>query len=633
MARRKTLQFRTELEQLLDIIVHSLYSEREIFLRELISNASDAIDKLRFEALTRPELLEDDDGGDESRGELEIEIEVDREAGTLTVSDNGIGLSPETIVETLGTIARSGTQEFLKRLREAEASERPELIGQFGVGFYSAFMVADEVTVLSRAAGDGRRGVRWTSKGDGKFTIEEIERAERGTDVVLHLREDAHEFLDQARIRQIVKKYSDFIAHPVVMEVARTEGEGDEAVTTRTREVLNSRKALWLRSPDEVEESEYHEFYRQIAHDTRPPAKVIHFAAEGTLEYRALLYIPEQRPIDFFWGEPRAGLQLYVQRVFIMDRCEDLLPLWLRFVHGVVDSSDLPLNVSREMLQRNRVVGQIRKGVVNKVLRTLEDMKKDEGAAYEKFFEQFGVVLKEGVAQDFEYRDRIARLLLFASTRPGEEWVDLPTYVERMAEGQEAIWYLTGERREQLERSPYLEALREKGEEVLLLTDPVDEFLVAALGEFEGKPLRAVDRGALESEALPTPEEYEGLFTFLKTALPTVKEVRPSRRLRESAAVLVADEGSVSAHLQRVLRRLGREGEAPERELVLELNVEHPAVRALRELYEADRTDPRVEDMGRLLYDEAVLAEGSPIDDPAAFAARVNALIEQAARA
>jgi molecular chaperone HtpG len=622
------MEFKTELEQLLDIIVHSLYSEREIFLRELISNSSDAIDKLRFAAIAEPALAGDDTG-------WKIELRVDKEARTLSIIDNGIGMSPSTIVEHLGTIARSGTKEFVQALRESDASQRPELIGQFGVGFYSAFMVADEVTVISREAGH-EAGVKWQSSGKGEFSVEETARDVRGTEVILHLREDADEFLEEFRLRGIIRKYSDFIEHPVQMEITRTEGEGDDEKTITELQTLNSRQALWLRPAEEVTDAEHEEFYRQISHDFNAPTRNIHFTAEGTLEYRALLYLPSKKPMDFMWTEPKAGLQLYIQRVFIMDRCEDLMPLYLRFVKGVVDSSDLPLNVSREMLQKNRVVNQIRKGLVNKVLRELENMKKDEHEAYEEFFAAFGTTLKEGVTQDHENRDRVAKLLLFRSTRCGDgENIDLEGYLARMPEGQEQIWYLSGEREDLISRSPALEALREKGEEVLLLTDPVDEFLVSALGEFEGKQMKAADRGEIEDPAADddmaaNAGEFEGLFTFLKTSVEGLKDVRLSKRLRKSAAVLVAGEHSVSAQLERIMKQMGRGDELPPRERVLELNGDHPAVKSLQKLHEADPGDSRVEDIAHLLYDQAVIAEGSAVDDPAAMAARMNRLIEGA---
>ena len=630
MSAAQTHEFKTELEQLLDIIVHSLYSEREIFLRELVSNASDAIDKLRFESIREPELLEGQ--GDD----WNVELRADADAGTLHVIDNGIGMSSASIVDQLGTIARSGTREFLSALREAEASDRPELIGQFGVGFYSAFMVAERVTVLTRKAGEAK-GVRWESEGKGSYTLEEIDREERGTEVILHLREDATEYLQEHALRRIVKKYSDFLEHPVVMEVDVQKplegGEEGETLTVREKQTLNSRQALWLRDPSEVDDADHEEFYRQISGDFGLPAKTIHFVAEGTLEYRALLYVPERRPLDFFWGEPNTGLQLYIQRVFIMDRCEDLLPMHLRFVKGVVDSSDLPLNVSREMLQKNRVVDQIRKGVVGKIYRTLEEMKEKDEEKYRGFFAQFGSTLKEGVANDPANAERLAKLLLFESTKTKDDQrVDLATYVERMTDDQDTIWYLVGERRQLIEKSPALEALCASGQEVLLLTDPVDEFLVSHLTTFDGKELKAADRGdqASEDDAPETPEELEGLFSFIKSALPGLKDVRPSKRLRESAAVLVAEEHGVSAHMERLMKRMGRGDELPPRERILELNVDHPAVRAVQALHATDASDPRVEDLATLLYEQAVIAEGSAVDDPAAMAARVNRLIAAA---
>jgi len=622
-ARAKTLQFRTELTQLLDIIVHSLYSEKEIFLRELISNSVDAIDKVRFQSLTDSGVLEGDD-------EWKIELRPDKDAKSLTISDNGIGLSSETIVETLGTIARSGTQEFLAALKAAKAEDRPDLIGQFGVGFYSAFMVADRVRVVSRMAKEP--AVQWESDGKGKFTIKEAERARRGTEITLFLKDDAQEFLDEWRLRQIVKKYSDFVEHPIVMEVERSEGEGDEAKTIREEETLNSQKALWLRSPSEVSEEDYVEFYKQIGHDHQDPLHTIHFAAEGTLEFRALLFLPKQKPFDWLWHEPRVGLHLYIQRVFIMDDNEELLPLYLRFVKGVVDSSDLPLNVSRELLQNNQVLAKIRKGVVNKILRELEEMREKRPDDYASFYEEFGAVLKEGVAQDPEHKDRVAKLLRFDSTL-GEP-ITLEDYVDKMPPEQEHIYYLIGETREQIANSPYIEAIRAQDQHVLLMTDPVDEFVVDALGEFEGKSLKAVDRGALDDEKPDdeTAQAYEALIGALEGKLDGVSNVRLSTRLRESAACLVGDENGMSAHMERLMRRMGRADEMPERQRILELNAQHPAVQALRRIHESDAADPRVEDYAKLLYDEAVLAEGSKVDDPSALARRINDLIAQSAK-
>jgi molecular chaperone HtpG len=617
---RETHDFKADLRQVLDIITHSLYSHREIFLRELISNASDALDKLRFLALTEPSLHPEGE-------ELRVRLAVDRPTRTLTVSDNGIGMDAAGIAEDLGTIARSGTKDFLRKLKEADSAERPELIGQFGVGFYSAFMVADQVTVRSRRAGT-ESGVAWSSRGDGTYTLEEIEKDVPGTEIVLHLREDADEFLDAARLRSLVKKYSDFIEHPIVMA---TEVEEDGKVRAED-EVLNSRKALWLRPAGEVDAEDYAAFYHQIARDTEDPLHTIHFNAEGTLEYKALLFVPSTPPWEQIFGEARSGLQLYIQRVFIMDRCEDLLPDYLRFMRGVVDSSDLPLNVSREMLQDDALVRRIRKSLTGKVLKSLAELKKDDRPRYETFFSRLGPVLKEGLARDPENRDRLADLLLFESTRTARgEWTTLEHYVAGMTEGQDAVWYLIGEERSQIEASPWLESLKEKGQEVLLLTDPVDEFLVHALGEYQGKPLRAVDREAPAGDEIPATvrESYEGLLGRLGRALSQVQEVRLSARLRESASCLVAAEGALGAHMERLLERMGKGDELPERRRILELNPEHPTVQALRRLHESDPDDGRVEDCGRLLYDEAVLAEGSRLEDPAGFARRLNRIVEE----
>ncbi len=615
---RETHEFRADLRQLLDLITHSLYSNREIFLRELISNASDALDKLRFEALTRPELRED-------KEELRIRLSVDPDAGTLTVSDNGIGMSREGIADDLGTIARSGTAAFLQALKEADETHRPELIGQFGVGFYSAFMVAEEITVVSRRAGE-KSAVQWISRGEGEYTLEDAEKETVGTDVILKLREDAREFLDPHRLRALVRKYSDFIEHPIVMEVEK-EVDGE---TKREDEVLNRRKAIWLRSPDEVSKEDYAEFYKQIARDFRDPLQTIHFSAEGVIEFRALLYIPEAPPWEQLFGESKNGLNLYIQRVFIMDDCQDLLPEYLRFVRGVVDSSDLPLNVSREMLQENALVAKIRKNLTGKVLKTLAEMKKKDRPRYEKFFRRMGAILKEGVTRDFERRDELADLLLMESTatKPGE-YTTLQDYVSRMSETQEAIWYLIGEDRAAIERAPFLESFRSKGQEVLLLTDPIDEFLVHSLATYQGKPLRAVDRGSIEEEEIPEiiRDSYRPLLVHLKELLDEVSEVRLGSRLRESASCLVTPEGALGSHMERLLERLGRDDEIPETKRILELNPEHPLVQSLRTLFERDPRDPRVASFARLLHDEAVLTQGSRPKDPAEFTRRINELV------
>ena len=617
------LAFKTELKQLLDLITHSLYSHKEVFLRELISNACDAIDKLQFNSVNHEELLEGD-------SDWKIKITPDSAAGTLTVSDNGIGMDRETIVRELGTIARSGTLEFLDNLRKSEAGDRPELIGQFGVGFYASFMVADKVTVISRAAGE-TQAVRWESDGQGEFSVEEADKPTRGTDVILHLREGEKEFLEPWTIRPIVTKFSDFVEHPVVMDVEKEE-DGEKKTVEET---LNKRKAIWLRSKSDITEAEYEEFYRHLSHDVGKPAKTIHYVAEGANEFRVLLFIPGQKPFDMTFGEQKPKLHLYVRRVFIMDDCEKLLPTYLRFVRGVVDSSDLPLNVSREMLQQNPILDNIRKNIIGKVLKTLADMQENEYEAYVKFHGELGAILKEGVSEDFSNRERIAELLLFESSKTAAgEYTSLDKYVEAMPEGQEEIYYLIGESRELLAASPYLEAFKARGHEVLLMTDPIDEFWVSSLPEFKGKKLRSVDKGELPSsdedkeKHKEVEQKFAVLLAYLKGRLEDdVKEVRLSHRLTDSAACLVADEHAMGAHMERLMERIGRGESIPQSKRILELNPEHRAVTAMYALYAEDPKDPRVEDYARILYDQAVIAEGSKVQDPLAFARRVNNLL------
>jgi molecular chaperone HtpG len=613
-------EFKTELKQLLHIITHSLYSNKEIFLRELISNASDAINKIKFDSLQHEELLE-------NNKDWKIKISVDRDAGTLTVSDNGIGMSRESIIDNLGTIAKSGTRAFLENLKKSDARDRPDLIGQFGVGFYSAFMAADKVTVVSRMAGDPRDGVRWESDGQGEFTVEPIEKPTRGTDVTLHLKSDEREFLEPYRLRGIVKKFSDFLEHPVVMDV---EKEDEDKKKTVVEETLNSRKALWLRGKSEVTPEEYNEFYKQISNDHEPPARVIHYTAEGTNEFRVLLFIPKHRPFEFQWGDLKVGPRLYIQRVQIMDHCEELLPPYLRFVKGVVDSFDLPLNISRELLQHNPLLEKMRNNLVRSVLKDLEEFKKSDYEGYVAFFKELGDVLKEGVSRDWNNRKQIADLLLFESLKTeAGKYTTLAEYADRMPAEQKEIYYLIGESREMLEHSPYLEAFRARGYDVLLLTDPIDEFVLPNLHEYRDKVLKAADRGELEgdkAEKKEAEEKFKKLFEYLKGKLPEVSDVRLSARLKESAACLVAGAGAMTAHLERLMQRMGRE-ELGAGKRILELNGEHPAVLALQELYEKKPDDPRIEAYGRLLYDQAVIAEGSKVKDPAALARRINELL------
>lgn len=618
-AVKSKMEFKTELKQLLHLITHSLYSHKEIFLRELISNASDAINKVRFDSLDNEEKLE-------GNKDWKIKIIPDKAVGTLTISDNGTGMSRESVVENLGTIARSGTKAFLESLQQQEAKARPDLIGQFGVGFYSAFMVADRVTVITRPAGPTSEAIRWESDGQGEFTIEPAEKATRGTDVILHLKDDAKEFLDEWHLRSLVKKFSDFIEHPIAMDIEKNEGEEKKTV----EEIINSRKAIWLRSPKDITPEEYNAFYTQISEDNEPPARVIHYTAEGRTEFRVLTFIPSRKPFSFQWEEPK-GLKLYVQRVLIMDSCEELLPPYLRFVRGVVDSSDLPLNISREILQQNPLLERIQKNVVRNVLENLEALKNTEFDKYVTFFKDLGVMLKDGVSRDFANREALANLLLFESiaTEAGK-LITLAEYVEKMPAEQTDIWYLIGESRDVIERSPLLEVFRAKGWNVLLMTDPIDEFMIPSLREFKGKKLAPVDRGDLDKSVVPEPpagsDAFKGLFDFLKTKLPEVSDIRLSSRLKQSASCLVADGAAMSAHFERLMKRMNRESEG-ESKRVLELNGEHPAVTSLRNLFLKNADDPRIETHGRLLYEQAVIAEGSKLKDPTAFASRINDLI------
>lgn len=615
----ETLEFKAELKQLLHLITHSLYSDREIFLRELISNASDAINKVRFDALANADKLE-------GNTDWKIKLAPDAAAGTLTISDNGVGMSREEVIQNLGTVAQSGTKAFLEAAKRAgQSAQAPGLIGQFGVGFYSAFMVADRVTVVTRPAGKSEDGTKWESDGQGTFSLEAAEKPSRGTDVILHLKDDAKEFLEPYKLRGLVRKFSDFLEFPVVMDVEK-EVDGKKETTEET---LNSRKAIWLRNKSEVKREEYDEFYKSIAHDTEPPAAVIHYAAEGKTEFKVLAFIPAKKPFAYDWQEPVTGLKLYVQRVLIMDRCEQVLPFYLRFVQGVVDSADLPLNVSRELLQQNPLLDVIEKSVVKNVLDTLAGMKNVEFEKYLTFYEGFGPVLKEGLARDWSNREKIADLLLFASanTEPGK-FTTFAEYVEKMPADQEVIYYLIGDSAEQLRRSPYLEAFRAKGRDVLLLTDPIDEFAIPGLDAYKGKRLQAADRAETnvgEAVSADVQAKFAGFLTFMKEKLPEVADVRLSTRLTDSAACLVADQAAASAHLERIMERMGRGKEAAKR--VLELNPTNPAVEALRELHVRDATDTGLGDWARLLYDQAVIAEGSVITDPAGFARRVNNLI------
>ncbi|MHC4870262.1 MAG: molecular chaperone HtpG [Planctomycetota bacterium] len=627
----KTMEFQTEQKQLMDIIIHSLYSHPEIFLRELISNSCDAIDKVRFEGLTDEKILEDNT-------DWKIKIAADKEKNTLTISDNGIGMSKKTIVENLGTIARSGTKAFLEQLKKDDGKSSPDLIGQFGVGFYSCFMVADKVTVISKMAGSRKKAVQWDSEGKGTYTLDEVDKKTRGTDIILHLKDDTKEFLEEWNIRNIIKKYSDYIEHPVVMDIEREEGEDDDKKKVVKEETLNSQKAIWLRSKDEVEKEQYSEFYKHISHDFGEPGEIIHYKAEGTLEFTALLFIPEKKPMDMFGGtpDPKSSLHLYVNRVQIMDDCDKLLPPYMRFVKGVVDSSDLPLNVSREMLQENAILNKIQSNLVKKILSTLTTMKEKENEKFLNFYTEFNHNLKEGLATDFGNREKVSELILFESTttEPGK-MTGLADYVERMKDDQEYIYFLVGESREMLDKSPYLEVFKEKDQEVLLMTDPIDEWALQSVPEYKEKRFKSIDKGEApqtEEEKAKSEEqkgELKDMLSCIKEKLgDEVKEVRISTRLKESAAVLVSDDSDLSANMERIMKSVGKQGDAFNTKRILEINPDHESVKSIQNLFEKDKDS--IADYAWLLYDQALVAEGSQIKDPSAFAKRINSLLTKA---
>ncbi|HVL56451.1 MAG TPA: molecular chaperone HtpG [Burkholderiaceae bacterium] len=630
---KETLNFQTEVKQLLQLMIHSLYSNREIFLRELISNASDACDKLRFEAIDRPELFESD-------AELKIRVTFDRAARTITVSDNGIGMSRQETIEHLGTIARSGTREFFSQLTGDQAKDAT-LIGQFGVGFYSAFIVADRVTVLTRRAGAAAaEGVRWESDGSGEFSVEAIERPQRGTDVVLHLRAapegadaDASpdELLSGWRLRSIIRKYSDHISLPILMPKEEWDKDKSEYVQRDEWEAVNQASALWARPKSEIDEAQYHAFYRHLTGDTQDPLAYTHNRVEGRTEYTQLLFIPAKAPFDLWDRNQRRGIRLYVRRVFIMDDAEQLMPTYLRFVRGVVDSNDLPLNVSREILQESRDVRAIREGCTRRVLSMLEELAENQPDKYATFWAEFGQALKEGVGEDQGNQERIAKLLRFATTTSSDaQAVTLAQYVSRMKPGQQKIYYVTADTPAAAAASPHLEVFRNKGVEVLLLTDRVDEWMLSFLHEFDGKPLASVARGGLDldeladetekQEAARVAEEYKDLVSRVKQALgERVKDVRVSARLTDSPACLVSDEGDISGHLERLLKQAGQK--APERKPILEINPKHPLVARMR-----DETEG-FDDWAKLLVDQAQLAEGGQLQDPAGFVKRLNDML------
>lgn len=629
---RETRGFEAEARQLLKLMIHSLYSNREVFLRELISNASDAADKLRFVALEQPDLLEDDP-------DCRVRIEVDREAREIRISDNGIGMNREELIENLGTIARSGTARFLEQL-SGESARDAQLIGQFGVGFYASFIVADRVVVETRRAGDPPgEGYRWSSAGEADYDIEPCDRVERGTTVSLHLRDDADEFLEPFRLRSVIKKYADHIAIPVQLRKPADEGAAEEeSAAAEPWETINAAKALWTRPRSDISDDEYREFYHHVAHDFEDPLAWSHNRVEGKLEYTSLLYLPKRAPFDLYDRESPRGLKLYVRRVFILDNAEQFLPLYLRFARGVIDSSDLPLNVSRELLQEDERVDSIRAGLTKRILDLLEKLAREQPEDYQAFWKEFGRVLKEGPAEDFGNRERIAKLLRFATTHDdkAEQTHGLEDYVARMKAGQKHIYYVTGDSFAAAKGSPHLEVFRKHGVEVLLLTDRLDEWMMTGLGEFEGRSLRDAARGDLDLEALGIDDAkaegdekqdddaaHSAVERVSKTLGERVAEVRLSRRLTDSPACLIVPEHDMGAQMRRLLQAAGQE--PPASKPILEINPAHPLVKRLSTSDDAARTA----DLAEVLFDQATLAEGDPLQDPAAYVRRINRLLAE----
>ena len=633
-------EFKTEVQQLLNLVIHSLYSNKDIFLRELISNGSDAIDKLSFEALSNKELIKDDP-------EFRIKLFVDNEAKTLRIEDNGIGMTRDELEENIGTIARSGTRRFMEELKKGQAEANPELIGQFGVGFYSAFMVADKVILKTRSA-TGNESWTWESSGDGTYEISEGGRDKRGTEITLHLNESSRDYIVEFRLRQIIKKYSDFVEYPVVMDIIRDETpmddegkpkEGAEKQTTVTEETLNSMKAIWMRPKSEVKKEEYNEFYKHVSHDYTDPLKTIHYSAEGKIEFKALLYLPAKAPFDMFQQEgTKHGIHLYVKRIFIMDNCEALLPRYLRFAKGVVESNDLPLNVSREILQEDVIIKKIEKSVTTKILSELKSMMKKSEDDYLNFYREFGKVLKEGIEVDPTNKDKIKDLLLFESskTEPGK-YVSLKEYSERTVLDQKEIYYITGTSRSAVENSPHLEVFKKKEIEVLFMVEPVDEFILSGFGEYDKKSLKSIAQGDID---LGTEEEnkiadeqkkeasgkYKKLIKKVQDSLKDeVKEVRLSDRLTESASCLVTDDGDMNPQMERIFAAMNQP--VPETKRILELNPDHPVIETMNGLIASDKKNPKLAAYSELLYDQALLTEGIAIKDPARFARLVTDLM------
>jgi molecular chaperone HtpG len=639
MGEKQTHQFKTEVQQLLRLIINSLYSNKEIFVRELISNASDAIDRARFKEQTEPELFSDDN-------DYHIRLAVDPEKKIFTIRDNGIGMTFDEVNENIGTIAKSGTAAFMQALEKSkqEAALTPELIGQFGVGFYSAFIVAEKICLETRAAGEAK-GVRWESDGQGAYTIEEIDKKERGTFITLFLKEpeeDDQDFTDEYTIQHIVKKHSDFVTYPVIMNLEKSEpipeneiikdkdGKpiGDTFRKVRKDETLNSMKAIWAKPKDEVTEEEHEEFYKHISHNWDKPLAVIHNRFEGVTEYEVLMYIPSKAPFDLFRPERKHGMQLYCKRVFIMDDCKELLPDYLGFVQGVVDAPDLNLNVSREILQEDRLVRNIRKNLVKRIFTTLEEMDKEK---YEEFYNEFGQALKAGIPTDFANKERIAALLRYKTTKSDGKYVSLDQYIENMKEDQKEIYYLTGENLTSLMNSPLLESLKAKDYEVLLMVDPIDEWVTQSLTEYKEKKLKSAEKGDLDLEKVDDEKknEYSALLSFLKGKLEAkVKDVVVSRRLKDSVSCLSGDDWGMSAYMEKILKASGQK--TPEQKRVMEVNVNHPVMEKVKQIFETDTTNPVLTDYADLLFDIAVISEGGKLDNPSRFSKLMGDLMAKA---
>ncbi len=621
----ETRKFQTEVQELLNLVIHSLYSNKDIFLRELIANAADAIDKARFESLTNPSLKSD----------WQIKVEPDKTHGTIRISDNGIGMTRAELIENIGTIAKSGTREYLAELRKSDSKNLPELIGQFGVGFYSAFMVADKIELVTKRAASDEKAIRWTSKGESSYTIDEADAAEHGTSITVHLKADCKTYLEDWKIREIVKKYSDFIEHPI--KLVSMKKQKDESMAPE-EEVINSQKAIWLRPANEISDEEYKQFYAHLSHFDTDPLLHIHYSAEGTSEFRALLFIPSKAPFELLMPDQhKLGLHLYIKRVFISDNCPGLLPEYFRFIKGVVDSSDLPLNISREMLQDNPGIHKISKNLVRKLISELKSLMEKDREKYDSFFRDFGRFVKEGVHSDFQNKDKLTDLLLFESLdNSDKKLISIKEYVDKMPAEQKEIYYISGESRDALSKSPHLEFLRSKNFDVLLMTDPIDEWILQSIPEYSGKKLKSAGKGDFEldektksekdDKTKKATEEHKTLIECLKKNLEKdVRDVRFSTRLTESPCCLVGGEHDPSLQMEKIFKAMNRE--MPKMKRILELNPDHPLIEAMQGLYDRSPSDPKLAEFAELLYDQALLTEGVPPPDPVKFSRRIAMLM------